>query len=254
MNLDFTAWFMVFVRAGALLTLFPFFSSQSFPIQLRVGLAALIAFLIAPVLPPVALGERSIWELGRLLFSEASVGLLLGFTCRLIFYALDLAGSIIATETGLMLSANFNPLASTMVTAPGMMLYWLALMLLMSLDLHHWILIGFERSYIAAPVGQARLGAALLSDIVARTSGIFLVGLQVAAPVVGVSLVISLIFSILSRAVPQMNVFAESFPVRTLAGLVVFGLTCPLAAQHILNFLHRLPQDLSRISQLIRMG
>jgi flagellar biosynthesis protein FliR len=251
---EFYGWFMVFARAGAILMLFPFFSSQNFPIQLRVALAGLIAFLVAPVLPPVRLEQGSIWSLSRLLLGEVSVGLLLGFVCRMVFYALDLAGSLIATETGLMLSASFNPLASATATAPGLMLYWLALMLLLSLDLHHWIILGLQRSYLAVPVGQAQVGGPLLEDIVAKTGGVFLIGVEVAAPVVAVSVVITLIFSVLSRAVPQMNVFAESFPVRTLAGLIMFGVTVPLAAQHILNYLRRLPEDLARVSQLMGLS
>jgi flagellar biosynthesis protein FliR len=69
-----------------------------------------------------------------------------------------------------------------------------------------------------------------------------------------VAIIVIMVFSLLNRAVPQMNVFSESFPARTLAGLIVFGLSCNLMAQHITNYLRRLPEDMLRIAQLTGMG
>lgn len=75
--------------------------------------------------------------------------------------------------------------------------------------------------------------------------------LQLAAPLMAVSFLISLVFSVLGRAVPQMNVFAESFAVRPLVGLSVFGLTLELMSEHIINYLRHLPEDLMRVAQLL---
>ena len=72
-----------------------------------------------------------------------------------------------------------------------------------------------------------------------------------AAPVIAVTFLINLVFSVIGRAVPQMNVFAESFSARTLAGLAVFGLSLNLIAQHAVNYLRRLPEDLARVAQLL---
>ena len=82
-------------------------------------------------------------------------------------------------------------------------------------------------------------------------SQIFLIALQLAAPLMAVSFIISLVFAVLGRAVPQMNVFSESFAVRPLVGLSVFGMTLELMSQHISNYLHRLPADMLRVSQLL---
>ena len=249
--LDLTNWFLVFVRAGALLAVFPLFSAPNVPVLLRVALGAMVAFLLAPLLPALPLTHLSLWALLRLLFVELSIGLVLGFVCRMVFFAVEMAGGLIATDMGLMLSSNFNPLASNVTTAPAMLLYWLTAMLLFSLDLHHWMLAGFQRSYVLIPAGGAHLGQAVLGDVILRTSRVFVVGLQISAPVMAVSFVITLVFSLLGRAVPQMNVFSESFSVRTLAGFTVFGMTFNLMAQHIANYLRRLPDDFLRVAQLM---
>jgi flagellar biosynthetic protein FliR len=248
---SFLTWFFVFTRAGALLALFPALAAQNIPVRLRIALAAALAFLTVPLLPPVALADLSLWGVIRLLFVEASVGLLLGFVSRLVFFAIDLAGGIASTEIGLMLSATFNPLTANALPVPGTILFWLTMMLLFSLNLHHWILAAFQHSYTLAPLGAAHITGGLAEDIVRRTAGIFVVAIQMTAPVLAVSFVITLIFSVLSRAVPQMNVFTESMPVRTMAGLAVFGFTCHLMALHIENYLRRLPDDMLKICRLL---
>lgn len=245
-------WFLVFARAGALLSIFPLTSAQNVPVRVRVALGALVAFLVAPLLPAPPPGLTSVWSLVGVLFLEISVGLLLGFICRLVFFAVEMAGSIIATDLGLMMSSNFNPLSNNVATAPSMILYWLAMMLLVTLDLHHWVLAAFQRTYELLPIGSARLSEALLTDVISRTGGIFLIAVRIAAPMMATSFVIMIIFSVLGSAMPQMNVFSESFPVRTLAGLTVFGLTCNLMAQHIAAYLHRIPEDMVRIAHLLR--
>lgn len=244
-------WFLVFARVSAMLAIFPIFSSTHFPVQLRIALGALLALFTAATLPPMSVSVTTMAGLLGAMAVEICVGLLLGFVGRMLFYALDAAGSVMSTEMGLMLAADINPFSNARTDAPGMILNFLAITLFMVLDLHHWLLIGFQRTYELLPIGGAHLTEALFSDVVGRTSGIFVAAVMIAAPVIAVSFVITLVFSVLGRAVPQMNVFTESFAFRALAGLVVFGLTLQLMAQHITNYLNRLPEDALRVAQLV---
>jgi len=245
------SWFLVFTRVGALLVSLPVFSAQVFPVRLRIGLAGLMALLMAPLMPSVDVGEMSLWSLTHLIFSEISVGLLLGFVCRLLFFALEIAGGLISSEIGLILPAEFNQFTSASSMAPSVILHWLGVLLLFTLDMHHWIIAGIQRSYGLVAVGGAHLSEALLVDVIRRSGHIFFVALQISAPLMAASFMVLLVFAILSRAVPQMNVFAESYPVRTLTGLVMFGLTCTFMGQHIANSLRKLPEDMLNVAQLM---
>ena len=91
----------------------------------------------------------------------------------------------------------------------------------------------------------------LFATVVGHTSRIFVVALQIAAPTLAVSFIVTLVFSVLSRAVPQMNVFILSFSFRIAGGLAVFGFTLHLTAQHVINYLNRLPDDLLNLAQLM---
>jgi flagellar biosynthetic protein FliR len=254
MELDYQNWLLVFLRVSAFFLILPFFAASNFPVTLRVALGALTALLLAPLLPPFPLGRLGLLSLLGVMAQEISVGLLLGFVSRMVFYAADLAGNIVATEMGLNLAAIFNPLSGQSTQAPGTILFFLAAVVMFTLDLHHWVLVGFERTYAVLPMGSAHLNAALFETVVKHTSRIFVVAMQISAPVIAVSFVITLVFAVLSRAVPQMNVFSESFSFRIVGGLIVFGFTLQLTAQHVLNYLRRLPEDLLVVAQLLSGG
>jgi flagellar biosynthetic protein FliR len=251
MPFGYDIWVLVFLRLSAFLLVLPFFSATNFPIAMRVGIAALSALLLAPTLPPVSLGQLGLLSALGLMIQEVSIGLLLGFISRMIFYAADLAGNIIATEIGLNMGAVFNPLTQQSSVIPGTILFFLAAIVMLTLDLHHWVLAGFQQTYLVLPFGGAHLNEALFTSVVAHTSRIFVVALQISAPILAVSFVVTLVFAMLSRAVPQVNVFILSFSFRIIGGLAVFGFTLQLTAQHVLNYLRRLPDDLLVLARLM---
>jgi flagellar biosynthesis protein FliR len=253
-ELDFHVWMLVFLRVSAFLLVLPFFSMANFPVMLRVALSALAALLLAPLLPPFPLNNLGFFGLLGVMAQEVSIGLLLGFLSRMVFYAADLAGNVIASEMGLNLAAILNPVSGQSSQAPGTILFFLAAVVMFTLDLHHWVLMGFERTYGMLPIGGAHLSAALFEAVVKHTGRIFMVALQISAPVIAVSFVITLVFAVLSRVVPQMNVFSESFSFRIVGGLIVFGFTLQLTAQHVTNYLRRLPEDLLGIAQMLSGG
>jgi flagellar biosynthesis protein FliR len=246
-----SVWLMVFLRVSGLFALFPVFSAQHCPVRLRTALGALVAFLVLPAVPPLAPGPQTVAAWILVMVQEVGIGLLLGFTSRMVFFAVEVAGSLITTEVGISLTSVLNPINSTQATTPAVVLNYLTAVVWLSLDLHHWMLAAFQRTYALVPIGGVHLREALLTDLLSRCSEVFVVALQMAAPVMAVSFIISLVFSVLGRAVPQMNVFSESFGIRILAGLAVFGLTCQLMAQHIINYLNRLPEDVLRVAQAL---
>jgi len=230
------------------------FSASNFPVQLRLALGALLAALICPVLPPAVTAQGDVWGLVGSMALEVGVGLSLGFASRMIFFALDMAAAIISTEIGLQLPSSVNPMSGAQTNSAGSILYYLAAMLWLSLDMHQWMLVALQKTYSYLPIGGAHLSGALMTDMISRTSETFLIALQLSAPIMAVSFIISLVFAVLGRAVPQMNVFHESFVFRILIGLSVFGLTMQLMSQHIINYLRRLPEDVLHVAQLLGAG
>src|SRR5205085_623469 len=141
-------------------------------VQLRLALGALTALLVGPVLPAAPVPNDLFGTVG-IMAMEVGVGLLFGFASRMIFFIVETAGGVIGTEMGLNLPPSLNPISETQSIAPSLALYYLAAMLWLSLDMHHWMLVGFEKTYSYLPVGGAHVSRALLTDLIGRTSGIF---------------------------------------------------------------------------------
>jgi flagellar biosynthesis protein FliR len=251
MELNFYNWMLVFMRVSAFLLVLPFFSAANFPARMRVAISAVVALLLSPTLPPFQLDQLDFITLIGAMAREIGIGLLLGYIGRMVFYAADLAGNIISTELGLNMGAILNPLTHESSQVPGTILFFLAAVVMLTLDLHHWMLLGFERTYAVLPMGVAHLNGQLFDTVLNHTSRIFVVAMQISAPTLAVSFVVTLVFAVLSRAVPQMNVFILSFSFRIVGGLAVFGFTLQLTAQHVTNYLNRLPDDLLNLAQLI---
>src|ERR1017187_1690142 len=96
----FTNWLMVFLRVSAMLAVFPVFSAQNFPVQLRLALGAMLAFLVSATLPAPVLAQ-DLWGLAGQMTMEIGIVLMLGFAARMIFFALEIAGAIVGVEIGL---------------------------------------------------------------------------------------------------------------------------------------------------------
>jgi flagellar biosynthetic protein FliR len=242
---------LAFLRVSGLLAVFPLFSTRSMPIQVRTALGAFSAILVAPFMKPLPTTDHSIMWLIGIMFQELFVGLILGFSSRMVFFALDFAGGLISTEMGLSFSPNLDPFTNTQTQAPGLLLYFLGIMILLSLNMHHQMLLSFQQSYVLLPPGELRLEEALLLALIKQTSGLFYLGLQLAAPMIATSFIVTVSMAVLGRAAPQINVFAESFGVRVLLGLIVFGLTMHLMAFQIANALRRMPADLAQLCGLL---
>ena len=251
MEIDLYNWLMVFLRISAFLLVLPFFSMTNFPPTMRIALSALMALLLAPMLPALPMNNLPLFSLFGVMVQEVCVGVLLGFFTRMVFFAVDLSGNVIASELGLNMGAILDPMTGMSSQVPGTILYFLAAVVMLTMDLHHWILVGFERTYLFLPVGGAHLNPEMFRILLSQISNIFVVALEIAAPVLAVSFVVTIVFGVMSRAVPQMNVFVMSFSFRLVGGLIVFGFTLQLTAQHVINYLNRLPDDLLKLAQLL---
>ncbi|MFM8878576.1 MAG: flagellar biosynthetic protein FliR [Verrucomicrobiota bacterium] len=244
-------WLLVMVRAGGLILTLPVFSGNQVPRQLKVALGVLLATLAAPLLPAVELKVDSLWWLIQVVFVEITAGAVLGFICRFTFFALDVTGTLIANELGLNMATILNPGSNSAAPITSTLLYWLAVVTFFGLNIHHWVIAFFIRTYSVLPMGAAHGSEELMRNVLTHTGWILSAGIQIAAPVMAVAFLVTWVFSMLGRAVPQMNVFSESMPVRVLSGLFVFAMSMRFIGDHTANFLRRIPDDFVRVAQVL---
>ena len=251
----FLTWFMVFVRAGAMLAVFPIFSAAATPVRLRIALAGFLAMLSMPgVSLPYDLVIGNLVGVIGIVGQEVFYGLMLGFVVRLILFSVGLAGHYIGTELGLQLSSLIAPGETTPAATPSVILQMMTVMLMFSLDIHFELLAGFQQSYQALPIGGGSLSNSLFDYVTMLCARTFIVAVRIAAPVIAVGIVVNLLMMVLARAIPTMNVFVESFSVRILVGVFLFGFTLSLAAREITGYLKQLPNDFVVVARLLGGG
>jgi flagellar biosynthetic protein FliR len=242
-----TFWLLAFLRSTGLLLLLPAFSGRNIPIPIRVGLAAFLACTVGGYVPMQATLPGDIGSLILISAHEFLVGLLMGLGVRLTFYALEMAGQIISTEIGLVMSSQIDPLSQSQSTPISTALFYFGSLLFLITGAHHAVFVAFVRSFELAPAGGVA-GSQNAGDVFVQATGnIFLIALQIAAPLLALNFIITLSFAILGKAAPGINAFSESFGVRIFAGLALLGLTLGLTAQTVLSHLTRAPELMLRL-------
>ncbi|MDD5350866.1 MAG: flagellar biosynthetic protein FliR [Chthoniobacteraceae bacterium] len=235
-------WMMVFVRAGGLLVLVPVFSGQNIPVQLRVAVAALLAAAVTAFVPAAASFPPDVITLIFIAARELMIGLIMGAAARLIFYAIECAGQIISTEMGLMMSSQVDPISRNPSSPVGIALFYGGALLFLFSGCHHVVFAAFLRSFAIAPIGQLGFTRHVAELFVISTGKIFLIAVQMAAPLMAVNFVVTFTFAVLGKAAPSINVFSESFSVRILAGIAIFGVALGLTAQLVLSCMRQSPE------------
>jgi flagellar biosynthetic protein FliR len=217
---------LIFARVGTILMLIPALGEQSIPARLRLTFALALTLVLLPVLSPnLPALPRDLGPLGVLLLHEIAVGLILGGITRLIVMATEVAGAIIAFQTGLSLAQAADPnQAGVQGAVVGNFLTLLGVTLIFATDLHHLALSAIVESYkMIGPADPLMVADAMQMALRTVAEG-FTVGVQMAAPFIVFGLVFNVGLGILARLMPALQVYFLSMPGNIAAGLVLFAL------------------------------
>ncbi len=221
------AVFLVSLRIGVMLMLSPIFTAIDGLVMVRVLLTLALSSMLVSTMPlpptPVAL------TIGSVIFAalqEVAVGLTLTFGVMAAFAAFSMAGEILDIQSGFGLASVYDPVTRGGAPMFATMLNMLGVVVFFSMDAHHAFMRGIEFSlrHVAPGVGFAGLHI----DAVARMFGLmFSLGVALIIPVLLCLLLVEVGLAVVSRILPQMNVFIVLVPVKLAAGIVLFALTLP---------------------------
>ncbi len=220
---------MMLTRFSGIFLMAPIFGNAVVPVRFRVGLAVLLAALVFPSAQnwPVPALEGPL-DLTFALAAELAIGATLGFVANCTFIAIQMAGHMIALQMGLGMSMMFDPNTRTQTTELAVLFVQLATVTFLAMDGHHWLILGVWKSFQAVPLGGFTLSGGIMEQVLLATTGIFDVALTLMLPVIGVLMLAELALAIMSRIMPQMNVFVAGFPIKILLGLVTISATLPI--------------------------
>lgn len=218
---------LVLLRVSALIILMPVLGHRLIPVEVKTGLIALISILIYPLvsssLPQVPATPVALMLIAT---QEILIAAMLAMTAQLIFSAAQFAGQIMGYQMGLAIANVFDPATSAQISVIGQFAQVLAMLVWISVGAHTVFLFALSDSFHLLPIGQPLdfSGFTYLNDMAAA---MFELALRLVAPMLLLLFFLYVALGLLSRAVPQIQVFFVSFPLTVGIGFLAFALALP---------------------------
>jgi len=221
MSRDLLRWLAQIVpvglRVSGLLTFAPFFGDRAIPNRVKAGLLIVLTALLLPV-EPLQVAPVSPADWVRMGLGELLVGLLMGLSLQVVFEGIQFAGQLCGIQLGLSLATLFDPQSNADSTAMPVFFNLLTLLMFLQLDVHHWLLRALGRSFAYMPVGSAVASQLVTGELVHVMGALFVLGIQIAAPVLLATMMMDLILGFLSKASPQLPALLLGIPIKNLTG------------------------------------
>ena len=232
-------YLLVFARTGAMVMLLPAIGETSVPPLVRLVLALAISIALAPTVasnyPHVA--PQNTLALGLLIAQEVTAGILIGTMSRIIMSALQVAGTLIATQTGLAYAQTVDPTSQGEQSAiVGNFFSMLGVVLIFATNLHHLAIGAVAGSYHLIPPGGALPTGDMAEMTIRLVSGSFALGFQLAAPFLVFGFALSVGLGVLARLMPQLQIFMVAMPANILVGFVLMALILGSLMTLFLNY------------------
>jgi len=207
------AFILLFTRFSALFMAVPIFSHANIPMSAKAAMAFFFTIFFFGALPPLQIPldgmSLTIAILGEMLF-----GLTVGIILQLAYHVITFAGGQISFMMGFSLASAIDPQSGVSMPIIGQFLALVSLMVLLALDLHHWILLLASDSIASVPLGGFMLTPELFQYIMHATLNMFVVGFMIAFPITALSMLADVIFGMLMKTMPQFNLLVIGMPIK----------------------------------------
>lgn len=218
----------VLARIAPLFLIAPVFSSRQIPAQARAIIAVALAIGISPAADPGRALESGTGAVLGMLAVEFLVGFLIAFLLACMMAALEAAGTLLDFSIGFAFGAQIDPLSGNQNAVLARVYGLIGVIVFITIGGDEWVLQGIAKSYELIPAGSTPNILAIIAGADNAFVGILGTALQIGAPVMLALLLTDVAFGLVTRVVPQLNVFAVGLPVKVLVGMALIGVTLPL--------------------------
>jgi flagellar biosynthesis protein FliR len=221
------AWLWPFVRISGFMVTAPIIGTRALPRRIRTVFALTLTMVLAPLVPldpqiaaiPL-LDARALW----LVTQQLAIGAAMGLILRMVFVALEFAGQVIAQQMGLGFAAMVDPQSGMQVPVISQFYVVLATLFFFATDTHLKLIELLADSFQILPIGVGVQREALAATL-AWSADLLGLAVLIMLPVIVALLIVNLVFAVMARSAPQLNIFAVGFPVTLLFGVVMLYLT-----------------------------
>ena len=230
------AFFLVLARVSPLFILAPLFSSKMIPGRVRSIIAVGLTVGLMPVVKHGAIDLDPL-AYGGMIVKEVVVGLAFAYALAAMFAGLQVAGSLLDTLIGFSFGSLVDPVTGNQSTVISQLYSLFGVAILIAIGGDAWIIKGLARTYEVIGIDQTPAIGTLVAGASHAFASIFLSAIQVAGPIILALILTDAAFGVVSRVVPQMNIFAVGFPAKLIVGLVLLGASLPFVSNFFIGSL-----------------
>ncbi len=244
-----SSYFWPFVRISTVLIAAPIFGAANIvPVRVRLVLSLAITALVVPLIPPVAYIDPLSATGLLVMLQQILLGVAMGFLLQLAFAAMTLGGSSIAMPMGLGFANMVDPVNGVQVPVLSTLFTILGTLLFLSVNAHLILIQVVVDSFTSMPIAPVGLSSDSLMKIALWGGRIFMGGILIALPAIMIITLINIAFGIMTKAAPQLNIFAVGFPTTMAAGFLVIFMILPNVLP---RFLELIQQAFDTIGQIV---
>lgn len=226
---EINAWIVAFfyplARILAFLSAAPPFNNTALTGRIRLLLGLAIAIAITPALPKMPAVEPASGTGLLILAEQLLIGFGMGFSMRLVFSAVDMAGSIVSMQMGLGFATAYDPQNTSQTPVISEFIGMLALLIFMGINGHLLLIATLTTSFSALPIGPTAPGSGSWLNLANAGGIVFSSGLLLALPIIVALLITNIALGILGRVAPQLNLMAVGFPLTLTLGFIALALS-----------------------------
>lgn len=242
---DIVRFGVVLFRVAGIMTFAPFFSSRAVSYQVRVALTLAATLAMAPSVSPGPLpSDLSLSTLPGLVMGEVAFGMMMGLVASFIFAGLQFAGQVVAFQLGFSIVNLIDPQSEVETSVVSFLYYYLGILLFLLINGHHWFFLAVGDSFNYLPVQGVTLHAPVIHDLIRLSSQMFVSGLQIAGPVLAMTVITDIVLGILGRAAPQIHILMVGLPLKSLVGFAAMSISFYFLPQLLGKYYLQLHHDL----------
>jgi flagellar biosynthetic protein FliR len=214
------AFLLLFFRFAALFIAVPIFSHNNIPMNIKATMAFFFTVVFYASMPPLQIA-LTIPTIILAILSEFFLGMVVGVALQLAYNVITFAGGQISFMMGFSMASAIDPQSGISMPIISQFLSLLALMVLLALNLHHWMLLFIDHSLKSVPLGGFLMSEDVFHYLIHAASNMFMIGFIIAFPIIALSWLADVIFGMLMKTMPQFNLLVIGFPIKIMVAFAV---------------------------------
>jgi flagellar biosynthetic protein FliR len=235
---DFVIVLMAFLRIAAMFFTAPFFSNNTLPVTVKIFFALITTYIVFFSIKNTqfnvddGIGLLIIWGI-----KEVLTGMMIGFAFNFIFWGISFAGMLMGTDIGFGMASVFNPSVEFENNLIGEIFFLFSTLIFLVLNGHHHLIRGITISFELIPIGTYTITDSIIQLLVKYSAGVFILAVKIASPILISFFLVHIAMGVISRVLPQMQVFFIVQPLQFGIGFILILASAPILVYVIKNII-----------------